>query len=612
MKYTRKVFKLAAAVLAALVILSGSAMAGETFCADSAFYAGEAFCPDETLTEGLSSAGDGEYFIDGLYAEDVYADSACQHIAVPYDDIQPALFSFGRTGGSYCALCWQELETPTYLPLQEIDGGVLYMGMSGNEVSQLQAKLRELGFLQFETDGYFDYATYAAVMLFQAESEWLPVTGMVDEATMYCLRWGAFSFYDVTFGMTGSAVSLMQESLKNLGYLQGAVDGYFGYETLTALRRYQSINEMQETGTGDLLTMEMLALGWGKWIETLNVGSFSDNVTYVQNMLRKDGFYWLDADGFYGILVEPAVKLFKIYNGIEDTDGEVDLETYYLFSSEHKSFYELVEGSAGIPVLMAQKQLKKLGYLEKEPDGIYDHETSEAMAKFQQVNVSYETGIGDGWSLIVLFSSFAVSKPFEIDGLDLGNHTGFVQTEDGTWIFVLNGEYTDDYTKMVLTDSDEAAGLKRIFCELYAKSVINSITDESMSESEKLWAAFQFTLNEFASTSHPRVPHYRGDDWVYVYAYDMFGPRHGGNCFSYAAAFAVLAKACGCEEVYACNSGGHGWTEVNGLVYDPEQYHDTVNDIYAFSYYNSTISHYWSAISGWESNSWQRVWIEAF
>jgi hypothetical protein len=43
-----------------------------------------------------------------------------------------------------------------------------------------------------------------------------------------------------------------------------------------------------------------------------------------------------------------------------------------------------------------------------------------------------------------------------------------------------------------------------------------------------------------------------------------------GNCCSYGAAFAYMAKAIGYEEVYVCNSGGHGWAEIDGKVYDPE------------------------------------------
>ena len=36
-----------------------------------------------------------------------------------------------------------------------------------------------------------------------------------------------------------------------------------------------------------------------------------------------------------------------------------------------------------------------------------------------------------------------------------------------------------------------------------------------------------------------------------------------GNCFSYGAAFAYMAKAIGYKNVYCCNSGGHGWAEVD-------------------------------------------------
>lgn len=55
-----------------------------------------------------------------------------------------------------------------------------------------------------------------------------------------------------------------------------------------------------------------------------------------------------------------------------------------------------------------------------------------------------------------------------------------------------------------------------------------------------------------------------------IYANDMY-LRGYGNCFSFASAFAYLAKAIGYENVYCCNSGGHGWAEINGLIYDLEQ-----------------------------------------
>ena len=43
--------------------------------------------------------------------------------------------------------------------------------------------------------------------------------------------------------------------------------------------------------------------------------------------------------------------------------------------------------------------------------------------------------------------------------------------------------------------------------------------------------------------------------------------RRRGDCFGFGCAFAYLADAVGYTS-YAVSSGGHGWAEVNGRVYD--------------------------------------------
>ncbi len=180
------------------------------------------------------------------------------------------------------------------------------------------------------------------------------------------------------------------------------------------------------------------------------------------------------------------------------------------------------------------------------------------------------------------------------------------------WIYVLKGTQTQKISKIVLTKADEKAGLKKHFNEVYAKAVVANVTNKSMTEAQKIKALFQYTVTKFNSTGNPRIPHYHGKDWPVVYAYDMFGPRKGGNCMSYASSFAYLAKAAGCKNVYACNSGGHAWVEVNGRVYDPEQYHDTARKIYNYAYSNPTIKHYWGAISDYKTNPFKRVKMAAF
>ena len=104
-----------------------------------------------------------------------------------------------------------------------------------------------------------------------------------------------------------------------------------------------------------------------------------------------------------------------------------------------------------------------------------------------------------------------------------------------------------------------------------AKSIAARITTPQMTQAQKLKKCFDWVI------SKPYIT-YRGfsnfKGWPAVYANDHF-IRKGGNCHSDAAAFAYLAKALGYQNVYVCVDSdgrgglGHGWAEINGLVYDP-------------------------------------------
>ena len=73
------------------------------------------------------------------------------------------------------------------------------------------------------------------------------------------------------------------------------------------------------------------------------------------------------------------------------------------------------------------------------------------------------------------------------------------------------------------------------------------------------------------------------------------------------ATSAWMAKAAGYENVYACNSGGHGWAEVDGLVYDPEWTRHNAGNYFARPYSQSGGPSYASAISS--GQAWMRVAI---
>ena len=128
-----------------------------------------------------------------------------------------------------------------------------------------------------------------------------------------------------------------------------------------------------------------------------------------------------------------------------------------------------------------------------------------------------------------------------------GKQCGF--TIDGVWIGERDAAYMSAYAKAI--------------------TLLNEITDSSMTREQMLRAAFDVFKTLHFKEKNPWVPHYLGEDWPQKYANDCFD-RRSGNCMSYAACFAYMAKVLGYENIYCSNSTGHGWVEIQGLVYDPQ------------------------------------------
>ena len=140
------------------------------------------------------------------------------------------------------------------------------------------------------------------------------------------------------------------------------------------------------------------------------------------------------------------------------------------------------------------------------------------------------------------------------DGEINRNYCGGVNIDGQDWI-VINGA-----AQKVETEFD-----KTLFA---AAKDIDACTTTDMTKDEKLKAAFDYIKTHYLEgVLHD--PPYQEPDWHIVCANDLF--VYGkGDCFSYGAAFAFYAKAIGCSDVYASNSGGHGWAEAEGKAYDPE------------------------------------------
>jgi hypothetical protein len=197
------------------------------------------------------------------------------------------------------------------------------------------------------------------------------------------------------------------------------------------------------------------------------------------------------------------------------------------------------------------------------------------------------------------------------------SYTGMATNSKGTWYvykgtldFSIRAAVTwngQDYN--VLNGKAYAVSSDKDRTLFKALKLVSKLTKSDMSKVQKLRKCYDYLQTE-TSESSPRIPHMRTLDWPIIYANDIFDNK-SGNCLSYAAAFAFMAKAIGYDEVYACHSGGHGWTEIEGLVYDTEwQRNDKSNSYFGVSYYdNHTEVDYLSVKQNMPGNAWMHVKI---
>lgn len=127
----------------------------------------------------------------------------------------------------------------------------------------------------------------------------------------------------------------------------------------------------------------------------------------------------------------------------------------------------------------------------------------------------------------------------------------------------------------------EAPLNKSELLELKCQEIVGQITNDSMSRSDKIRSCYNYMVSHsnFSYMTWRDYSYY--DDWDVDYAYEML-TSHMGNCYNFAAAFAHLTKAAGCDativrgRIHGTRDGAgdgftrHCWTIVDGLCYDTE------------------------------------------
>ena len=325
----------------------------------------------------------------------------------------------------------------------------LQVGSSGTAVTNLQRRLKTLGYYNGTVNGRFDEATKAAVEAFQKRNG-LWVDGVAGEETQSALYSNSALPYGgavqpvtttqtaraLTNGMNGEDVRQLQARLQDLYYYSGAVNGSFETATELAVKTFQQRNGILSDGVagpGTLLKLYSFdavpapttqpAQAIQASSETLQLGSVGEDVTRLQERLYDLGYYSGLIDGIYSEPIKVAITNFQNANNLT-ADGKAGKSTQQkLYSASAKpvdglddAFTTLREGDAGERVRALQTLLSTYGYFTEEIDGLYGGRTVTAIAQFQTRNGLSVDGVAGPATLQALYQG----NPIYADRQDFG------------------------------------------------------------------------------------------------------------------------------------------------------------------------------------------------
>ena len=159
---------------------------------------------------------------------------------------------------------------------------VLKPGSKGEEVMRLQGRLHDLGYFAGEIDGTYNDMTMSAVREFQSVNG-LAQTGLFDEFTYSFLYSSGAKAKPSNDFIEANAkiveVKNLQGRLYHLGYYTGEVDGIYDESTTSAVREFQRVNGLSETGIFDEKTSEVFYSGSAR--PKSNDDSAEDSPSYL-------------------------------------------------------------------------------------------------------------------------------------------------------------------------------------------------------------------------------------------------------------------------------------------------------------------------------------------
>ena len=289
--------------------------------------------------------------------------------------------------------------------------GDMKIGSSGDRVRQLQQDLTALGFYWAEVTGSFGAKTETAVKSFQ-KAYGMSADGVAGTATLNnistALKNKGYSSGSSTSlgssilkeGSTGTAVSNLQRSLKNLGYYDAEVTGHFGSKTAAAVRAFQTRNNLVADGVAGSATLSKISSSSARSSNnnsssssssvsgsTLTLNSEGAAVRSLQDNLYTLGYYNGTISGHYGSMTAEAVRKYQKKKGYAQTGNATpSLQQEIAKATGNSSSVvsgTLKKGSSGSAVTALQTALMKLGYYYGELTGNYGDLTAKAVRRYQ-------------------------------------------------------------------------------------------------------------------------------------------------------------------------------------------------------------------------------------
>ena len=218
-------------------------------------------------------------------------------------------------------------------------------GDKGENVRLIQEKLITLGYLQSGASGNYLDQTKKAILNFQKDNG-LELTGIADELTLKKLA--ETRFREIKPGENSKAVMELQTKLIDMGFLKTKATGLYRNQTIEAIKKFQTENNLEATGIADIATQEaiysfiknneekdVINVTDGReysskdeeFKRTLTRASEGDDVKLVQNRLKELGFFDGPISGYYMNQTIAAVKRFQYFNGLEQ-DGVCNEATW--------------------------------------------------------------------------------------------------------------------------------------------------------------------------------------------------------------------------------------------------------------------------------------------